>query len=591
MPAQSTGAQSSVAASSVPSAMPSSVPSPSPKFSFGGPAVPSTPSPFWQETHTQTQFTFGAAPSGVGTSTNRAFTFGSVTVPASPLATQPPGESTPQHQEKKRAEIVTPNGKEDISTKEDKEEALGGEIHHSKSSFNDGLDKADPTELHEEDPFKNLPPSVAFIPISSLHGFANRCASRMKFESFCSFFDKDLIEKVGRDQIGRLPWKKLSDEERTKAVYDMLSDPDDSRDVLHDSRFDKFMTKLKQFVGGEEVQTRLIEEQITVSLKTLLTTKPFQISFQAETGKTIAQHVQDAYTKMQSLQKHAIESNINELKEAFWKAYNSVEKSCFQNVTTLGPCKCHVLSEPIDELVAFHAVAKEFGWSDAERNAVMRMKVLVHQMIRLFIEKANALDGGYSSWSIKSKNFDPWQRLSPLDWSTIWSSILLMSCDRQFCLAFGTQKMLMERELLDAQTSWHAIAKTRCCPVCLGDLPMKDQQVNCGGVVVFWAKCNACKVVFTKEKYKVQGACICICCRACKARPSSLTCSSCQSPRACPTCPKDWALLNYDIKRGQTKAAYPDYYKLVSCVRLVDSVENKNHFGHAAYRFCEFMNR
>lgn len=218
--------------------------------------------------------------------------------------------------------------------------------------------------------------------------------------------------------------------------------------------------------------------------------------------------------------------------------------------------------------------------------------MLVQQMIGLLLEQASKL--GYSSWSIKSAKTetDPWKRLSPLDWSTIWSSILLLSYDRQFCLAFGTPKLLMERELFNSQASWLALARSsRWCPDCRGDLPKKDQQTTCGGIVVFFVKCSSCNGVFLKKKYNVPITPTCISCGCRNARPKGLTCSSCKNARFCLTWPQHWALLKYDGMSGKTEARYPTYYKFVSSVSVVKSVDNKNHIGHAAYRFCEFMNR
>ena len=228
------------------------------------------------------------------------------------------------------------------------------------------------------------------------------------------------------------------------------------------------------------------------------------------------------------------------------------------------------------------------------------MELLVKQTIHLFLEKASELSRGvscgYSAWSVNSAKTatDPWKRLSPLDWITIWSSILLLSYDRQFCLAFGTQKMLMEREIFEAQASWRITAGSRSCTECHGDLPKQFQKTTfAGNQDVYWVKCSRCNIVYTWKKYIVQGSNCCICCRS-RCTQSNLTCSSCSPPRVSPATLKNWARLKYSkntVGEGGTEPVDPAAYKSVSCVPLVDSVKNKNHIGHVAYRFCEFMNR
>jgi hypothetical protein len=59
--------------------------------------------------------------------------------------------------------------------------------------------------------------SPAFIPISAVHMRLSVRASLMSLEQFQAF-DKEMIEKLGRDQIGRRRWNKLSEERRSRDV-------------------------------------------------------------------------------------------------------------------------------------------------------------------------------------------------------------------------------------------------------------------------------------------------------------------------------------------------------------------------------------
>jgi len=52
-------------------------------------------------------------------------------------------------------------------------------------------------------------PSPAVIPISAVNAFIHQSALLMSREAFANF-DKDLLHKLGREQIGRRRWNRLS---------------------------------------------------------------------------------------------------------------------------------------------------------------------------------------------------------------------------------------------------------------------------------------------------------------------------------------------------------------------------------------------
>jgi GTPase SAR1 family protein len=68
---------------------------------------------------------------------------------------------------------------------------------------------------------ENLSP--VFIPISAIHAYINQCASLMSRKSF-EEFDPDLLEKIGREQIGRRNWNKLSKEQKLDSVHELIQE-------------------------------------------------------------------------------------------------------------------------------------------------------------------------------------------------------------------------------------------------------------------------------------------------------------------------------------------------------------------------------
>ena len=78
--------------------------------------------------------------------------------------------------------------------------------------------------------------------------------SRDQFESF----DKELIEKLGREQIGRRRWTSLSEEQKLDEAYKVVTDG--HQYGIEDCNFDKLLTSLRYFVGGDKAQSGLIEK-------------------------------------------------------------------------------------------------------------------------------------------------------------------------------------------------------------------------------------------------------------------------------------------------------------------------------------------
>jgi GTPase SAR1 family protein len=103
----------------------------------------------------------------------------------------------------------------------------------------------------------------AFISMSAVHAYIYRAASTMDQDRFQQF-DVDLIDKIGREEIGRTKWKGLSEEEHYQTVFKIVTDADMCTAGLQTSNYDKFIQVLTFAVGGMEKQTELIKKQIDV---------------------------------------------------------------------------------------------------------------------------------------------------------------------------------------------------------------------------------------------------------------------------------------------------------------------------------------
>ena len=108
--------------------------------------------------------------------------------------------------------------------------------------------------------------TAVLVPTSAMHAYFYRTASLMTFDQFKKF-DKELIEKIGREEVGRFKWKGLSQEKRYHAVYEAVREEGQYKERLEATNFDKFLGALRNSIGDEESQLKTLEEQVMVSLK------------------------------------------------------------------------------------------------------------------------------------------------------------------------------------------------------------------------------------------------------------------------------------------------------------------------------------
>jgi hypothetical protein len=171
-----------------------------------------------------------------------------------------------------------------------------------------------------------------------------------------------------------------------------------------------------------------------------------------------------------------------------------------------------------------------------------------------------------------------WSILSPLDWTMIWRSILLLSYDKYFCQFFGKEKILLESLAQRSNATWIHLSSLDTCSECHG-----PTTAVTGG-----KSCHNCKIVFMKEFPVVNNSRLCLSC----AR-------SCISSNRCGSCSFSYRQLVDNALKGWEKPFYynskpvpanPDAaYKSVVHVDVPESLSNPEHFGHLAWKFCEFM--
>mmetsp|Transcript_15008 Transcript_15008/g.32341 ORF Transcript_15008/g.32341 Transcript_15008/m.32341 type:complete len:703 (-) Transcript_15008:352-2460(-) len=110
--------------------------------------------------------------------------------------------------------------------------------------------------------------SPAFLPASFENAFLYRSASRLQLSEL-KRLDKVYIDKIGHEEVGKYKWKKLSEEKKYELVHQVVSDPAQYNERLEASNFDTLLDILQFFLGGKKTQEGIIEKQLEVALTKL----------------------------------------------------------------------------------------------------------------------------------------------------------------------------------------------------------------------------------------------------------------------------------------------------------------------------------
>jgi len=200
--------------------------------------------------------------------------------------------------------------------------------------------------------------------------------------------------------------------------------------------FDVFVRSIEDMVGNEGDQTTLLKEQKTVALEQLEAVAPFARDLRSICGR---------YRSLEDNPKSFVLACF----DRFWKLYRDCEEKAFAKFEReMNPSR---LALPMDQLFDFKAWVEDVGLvnekiqiEEAARNLVKRQLLLILQKNSLW-----SFDDWYSTmnsneWK-KVPDQQDWCHVSPSDWSSVISSLLLASSDYHFYESFGQEKIVLER--------------------------------------------------------------------------------------------------------------------------------------------------
>jgi GTPase SAR1 family protein len=397
----------------------------------------------------------------------------------------------------------------------------------------------------------------AFIPISAIHAFIYRTASLMSMEQF-KLFDKDLVEKLGREEVGKWKWARLGEDERYAVAHAAVVDQTSYTERLAATNFDKVLTALSHAVGDGSNQLKLIQKQLSVSLKSL------------SPEKGLSRQLKSIYEISKSL---GVLETL-QLDKVFWSHYQDLEDKAFGQLK--GPIDVAYLAIPMDELQDYYKMCNQHHWKDEQAKSIFRMKALVRRQFCVLLSEERRSRMIEWTHTLAFPQIG-WNSLSPEDWKTICRSVLLMSCYKSFCLTFGQEKIWIEslvdkinRTSRSCNCGATVSASSRRCGYCERDCRYSIcdhcEEKAAPGTYFY---CDNCGAPNSGSKDDEQPNC----------------CSASQVTSTICTCGYSDAVLGFAMKDGQLASI--QRVGTTHRFKVPESVSDAGHWGHLMWMFCQ----
>ena len=238
----------------------------------------------------------------------------------------------------------------------------------------------------------------------------------------------------------------------------------------------------------------------------------------------------------------------------------------------------HLLADPMNELIVFSDLCKILHWDQGK--VITYMRQLLGSIIGQWLEIYKARTG-------------PW-KLSEFAWFEIWSSMLLVSYSKHFCVSFGQFKRTMEVAARESEQECKKLLNPfpfaedgesqrgpNACPKC-------GVACNASGDARW---CGTCTMIFYKD-VEPEKCPICQQVRPCSnSNRSGIQCCYRYHDINQGKKLKEHTRLVWDQKQLRMVPANPVEYAKLIPFAIPDSLDNPRHFGHVFYLWCEFMEK
>ena len=266
-------------------------------------------------------------------------------------------------------------------------------------------------------------------------------------------FDNDPeVDKFGKDEVGR-QWAKMSIKDKVDVISGIVNDEEEFEERLSGTKFNHFLAALEFFIGGSNVQDTLLSNQVEVALKLLPQT--------VKSKGNITECIHDIYNKCTTIGR-----STEDLGTHFWMLFSQLKNdNDTAEVDPSGYSMCFA------ELESYYKLAESLGWESEKEKARDEMKNFLSDMLEAvsyqekhwslekFLDIVRKTKTKSKSGKAKAMKTEDefvwkapkklkWDSLSPLDWESILSSILLPMGEIELYQDYGIEKTVLEKSLL-----------------------------------------------------------------------------------------------------------------------------------------------
>jgi small GTP-binding protein len=332
--------------------------------------------------------------------------------------------------------------------------------------------------------FPSRPVLPVFMPISASQAYFHQTVSLLSFEQFCTFDDKGLVEKYGRDNIGRHRWNTLSEDEKLRAVFDIVSNSDRRQEGLAMSNFDKFLRVLSFCVSGMDTnnQVGIVVDRLNSSVRQV---RFLQDNFVHQI-ESLHVDIKDLCTAYPS--RFPLSRTFDVLKSLLqYQIAENLPKAI--QALTLGPEGITQVSHAMSKLESCaRFAARENCLHDELQKILHTMIETVHIMLSIASQKY--LETKMFRSPTEEQPSCPWSTLHPGDWYKLFHMLLLAGSDRLFCEFFSREKVQLEAHAQDARDALSCYRKDELknCQKC-------GKLLSAAGTGCSYRVCCACKEI------------------------------------------------------------------------------------------------
>jgi small GTP-binding protein len=416
--------------------------------------------------------------------------------------------------------------------------------------------------------FPNGPVHPVFMPISASQAYFNQTVSLLSFEQFCGFDDKGLVEKYGRDNIGRHRWNTLSEGEKLRAVFDIVSNSDRRQEGLAMSNFDKVLRVLSFCVSSAHP-----DDQLSIVVHRL-SSRMLQILFLHE---NFVQQIETIFVEIKGLctahpsrfpLSYAVDTVKSRLQDEF--AENLLKAIQALALAPEGIAQVSHAMSQLESCARF--AASEICLHGELPKVLYTMVEIVHILLNLVFQKY--LETKEFRPPAEGQPACPWSTLHPADWYKLFHMLLLAGSDRFFCELFAKEKVQLEAHVHDARD-----ALSRC---------RVDELTNCRkcGKVLSVHNCSHRMCYECKEiplfcvKPGQSAPSRCLLCK--KPLPSTGECSD-------PSCK---CFFPPDARKKKGTNGYTVVVRYVGengRILVPHTLNHPENFGNAPWRICRIF--